>query len=214
MARNGPKKLWTNNTSGLGYAGFSIRGNNLYTLGLEEGDEFALCLNVTTGEEVWRKTVGSQFKNRWGDSPRTTPTIDGQNIYVMTGGGTLGCLNAETGEVVWSVEMKEFGGKTPFWGYSESPLADGNRVICSPGGNKGAMVALDKSNGDLLWQTSEVKNSQHYSYTSPIVIEWGGKRQYVKLLGKVVMGVDAEDGSVIWQVVVEPFLDSSFEIEH
>ena len=150
----GPKQLWVNDKAGFGYSGFSIQGDKLYTLGLEGDSCFGLCLNADTGKEIWRNKIGEKFENRWGDGPRSTPTIDGKNIYILTAGGTLACVNAANGKKVWSRQMSEFGGKVPFWGYSESPLVDGKLVLCTPGGDEGSIVALNKSNGKLVWQTN------------------------------------------------------------
>ena len=196
----GPKQLWVNNSSGLGYAGFSIRGDDLFTLGLEEGREFVLCLNAETGKEKWRANIGSQFKNRWGDGPRTTPTIDGDNIYCFSANGTLASLKAASGEVNWSVEMSDFGGTTPYWGYSESPLVDGDKVVVTAGGANGAVVAVNKNTGAKMWQTSSLTEAKNMAYSSALAIDWGGRRQFVKLLSKSVVGLDAESGEVIWKV--------------
>ncbi|MCH2182747.1 MAG: PQQ-like beta-propeller repeat protein [Mariniblastus sp.] len=192
----GPKQLWVNDKAGFGYAGFSIQGDKLYTLGLEDDTCFALCLNANTGKEVWRKKIGGKFENRWGDGPRSTPTIDGKNVYFLTAGGTLACLNAANGKKSWSCEMSEFGGKVPFWGYSESPLVDGKLVVCTPGGDEGAIVALNKSDGKLVWQTEDLTTPAHYS--SLIVADWGGKHQYIQLLMDQVVGIDSADGSLLW----------------
>ena len=192
----GPKQLWVNQKAGLGYSGFSIQGDKLYTLGLEDDSEFALCLNANTGKQIWKQNIGEKFENGWGDGPRTTPTIDGKRVYFMTAGGTVACLNATSGKKVWSRQMTEFGGKVPFWGYSESPLVDGKMVVCTPGGDDGSIVALNKSDGKLIWQTKELTTPAHYS--SVIAADWGGKHQYIQLLMDQVVGVDSKDGSVLW----------------
>lgn len=193
----GPKKLWTNNSSGLGYAGFAVVGDKLFTLGMENDVEFALCLNASTGKELWRQPIGQRFANGWGDGPRSTPTIDGEQAFFMSAQGDLACLSADSGKKIWAVNMSQFGGTIPAWGYAESPLVDGDRVICTPGNEKGAMVALSKKDGKLLWQTKDLVAAPHYS--SPIVAEWKGKRQYIQLLVDSVVGVDSASGKVLWQ---------------
>ena len=192
----GPKQIWVNDEGGLGYAGFSIRGDKLFTLGLDGETEFALCLNANTGKQIWKTKVGEKFKNGWGDGPRSTPSIDGKNIFVMTADGTIACLQAGNGKLVWKKQMTDFGGKVPYWGYSESPLVDGNQVLCTPGGDDGAIVALNKKNGKLLWQTKELTTGAHYS--SIIAADWAGKHQYIQLLMDQVVGVDSSDGTVLW----------------
>ncbi len=194
----GPKRIWLNDAGGLGYSGFAVVGDRLFTLGLFDGNEYGLCLDATSGKELWRAKVGDEFKNGWGDGPRNTPTVDGNRVYFMSATGSLVCVELESGKPVWNTTMQEFGGEVPFWGFSESPLVDGDRLICTPGGKQGAMVALDKATGKKLWQTSSIQQTAHYS--SPIVIENNKKRQYVQLIMDVVVGVDAETGDVLWQV--------------
>lgn len=199
----GPKQLWVNKTSGLGYAGVSIVGDSLFTMGLEDGAEFALCLNAETGKELWRTNIGTQFKNGWGDGPRTTPTVDGENVYFITGKGTLACLKASDGSEVWKKEMTtDLNGAVPFWGYSESPLVDGELVICTPcGPNKAAMVALNKNNGDIVWKSENYKvgKDENKSYSSIVPAEIDGKKQYIQLTMKNLIGVAADNGELLWK---------------
>jgi len=102
----GPKQIWANKKAGLGYSGFAISGDQLFTMGLEDEHEFALCLNAQTGEEVWRQNIGDRYSNNWGDGPRSTPTIDGDHLFMMAAGGDLVCLNKADGAQVWSVNSR------------------------------------------------------------------------------------------------------------
>ena len=192
----GPKKVWENVNCGLGYAGFSVVDNRLYTLGSEEGREFALCLDAATGKEQWRVEVGDNFQNQWGDGPRSTPTVDGDHVYFMAANGNLACLHRQTGQVKWTVSMVQLGGAVPQWGYAESPLIDQDQVICTPGGSQGAIAALDKATGKLIWQCAELTSPAHYS--SVIVANWNNRRQYIQLLVDAVVGVDADSGKLLW----------------
>jgi outer membrane protein assembly factor BamB len=204
---NGPDQVWINKNSGLGYAGFAIVGDQLFTLGLENEEEFGLCLNAETGEELWRKSLGQRFQNKWGDGPRSTPTVDGDHVYFLTAAGSLACLNKSDGSEVWSISMKDFGGKVPVWGYAESPLVDGDNVICTPGGSAGTILAVNKSTGELAWQSEAVPKSVDSSsdptiahYSSLLPIEWNEQRQYVQLLERAIVGFSANDGTVLWRV--------------
>lgn len=192
----GPPLLWTNKQGGLGYAGFAVVGNRLYTMGLEENEEFALCLDTNTGEQVWKTKIGDKFENGWGDGPRSTPTVDGQFIYFMPAQGALSCLSLD-GEVKWSRKMDEFGGKVPFWGYSESPLVEGELVCCTPGGDQGAIIALNKTSGELVWQTKDLTPAAHYS--SLIAVDINGQRQLVQQLVDAIVGVEPKTGAVLWK---------------
>lgn len=205
---DGPEQVWVNSKAGLGYAGFAIVGDYLYTMGLEDDNEFAICLNVKDGSEVWRQNIGNRYSNNWGDGPRSTPTVDGEMVYVMGAKGELTCLNKTGGTKVWSVNMTDFGGKVPNWGYSESPLVDGDKVICTPGGKVGAMVALNKKTGEKIWQSKPVSKKlesgedsgpafAHYSSITPANLN--NRRQYIQLTVLAVVGVDADSGEVIWQ---------------
>lgn len=195
---DGPDQIWVNDHSGLGYAGFSVASDRLYTMGLDEENEFALCLNAETGKEVWRRNVGKRYENNWGDGPRSTPTIDGDRVYFMAARGTLACLQAGDGKVVWSREMSDYGGKIPQWGYSESPLVDGDHVFCTPGGRQGAIIAFNKTSGDVVWQTDELKGMPAH-YSSMIAVDHNSTRQLIQLLVNKVVGVDAATGKLLWE---------------
>jgi len=194
----GPKKLWTYDNAGMGYSGFSVADGTLYTLGARDVTEFAIALDAKTGKEKWATEIGPLLTNNWGDGPRSTPTVDHDRVYVMSGKGNLVCLTADYGKEIWSTNMAAAGGKVPGWGYTESPLVDGPNVICTPGGSKGAMMALDKMTGKVVWQSSEWTEGAQYS--SIIAVDWNGKRQYIQHTSTVLAGVDAKDGKVLWKV--------------
>ena len=204
----GPQQLWVNKKAGLGYSGFAISGDQLFTMGLEGEHEFALCLNAQTGEEIWRENIGDKYSNNWGDGPRSTPTVDGDQIYALAAGGELVCLNKSDGKKVWSVNMSDLGGKAPKWGYAESPLIDGDKVICTPGGDQCTMMALNKKTGAEIWKsapvtkkledgTSTQPSSAHYSSVMPVNLN--NRRQYVQLTVQAAIGVDADTGEQLWQ---------------
>lgn len=195
---DGLRKLWTYKNAGLGYAGVSIVGNRLYSMGVEGGNEFAFCLDTENGSKVWEMPGADRFKNRWGDGPRTTPTIDKDRVYCLFARGNLVCFNAADGKVIWQKSLEsDFGGKTPFWGYSESPLIDGDKVVCTPGGGQGTMVALNKMTGEKVWQTEEITVPCHYSSIVKATIH--DVPQYVQLTMNKIFGVRAEDGKVLWE---------------
>ncbi len=194
---DGPEKAWTFDEAGFGYAGFSVVGDRLYTMGLDGDSEFALCLNAATGEKIWQTPCTGRFANGWGDGPRSTPTVAGDSVYCLFPNGTLVCLKTSDGSEVWKRTMQDLGGETPDWGFSESPLVDGGRVVCTPGGPKGAIAALDAVSGETLWQTSELDSRAHYS--SLIIMNINDSQQYVQLLVDKVVGINPDDGKVLWQ---------------
>ncbi|MBD15308.1 MAG: polyvinylalcohol dehydrogenase, partial [Planctomycetaceae bacterium] len=103
------------------------------------------------------------YENNWGDGPRSTPIVEGEFVYALAAEGNLSCLRIQDGSIVWKKSMQEYGGKIPVWGYSESPFIYQEKIICTPGGKDGAIVALDKSTGEFLWQIPELTDTAHYS---------------------------------------------------
>jgi outer membrane protein assembly factor BamB len=193
----GPKLLWTFSEAGIGYSGPAIVGNRMYVMGAQDKNDFVLAADVEKGEKVWSTQIGAGASNAYGSGPRSTPTVDGDFVYALGSDGILACLRVKDGEKVWSVRLKEdLGGARPAWNYSESPLVDGEQVICTPGGSRGTMAALDKKSGQVLWRSKELTDPAGYSSAVPVTV--GGVRQYVQLTMKGVAGVAAKDGRLLW----------------
>jgi outer membrane protein assembly factor BamB len=193
----GPKQLWLFKDAGVGYSGFSVVGDTLYTMGSRDEFECLIALNVGDGTEKWSMSIGPRLENNWGDGPRDTPTVDGDYVYCMTAPGELACCRTEDGSIVWQAALTtDFGGQVPNWGYCESVLVDEGKVICTPGGEQGTMLALDKLTGEKIWQSKGITDNAHYS--SAIVVVHDGRRQYIQLLMDKLIGVDAGTGEVIW----------------
>lgn len=196
--KSGPKRVWLFKDAGVGYSSFSIVGTQLYTMGARKGSEQVICVNAGTGKEVWSTDLGPVYENNWGNGPRSTPTVDGDRVYALSATGILACLNAKDGAQVWKVDLvKELGGELQGWGYTESVMVDGDQVVCTPGGQKGTMAALDKKTGKVLWQSAGLKVPAQYS--SPIRIEVGGQPQYAQLLMRKVVGISPKDGALLWE---------------
>ncbi|HEV7402990.1 MAG TPA: PQQ-binding-like beta-propeller repeat protein [Chthoniobacteraceae bacterium] len=194
----GPKQLWIYKNAGNGYSGPALVAGALYTLGSRDGKEIALSLEADTGAERWATPLADVLDNGWGGGPRGTPAVDGDKVYVITGSGAVACLEAKDGKVVWQHTMKELGGNTPGWEYTESILVDGDQVVCTPGGSKGALAALDKKTGDTLWQSKEFTDGAQYSSIIPAVLN--GQPQYVQRSQTNVVGISAKDGALLWKV--------------
>lgn len=193
----GPTKLWSFDDCGEGYSGPAVVDGRLYLMGVRNGEASLIVLDVATGQELWSKSLATEFNNAWGDGPRGTPTVDGDRVYCLTANGTLACLSTTNGKSVWSTTMEQLGGKVPTWGYSESPLIDGNLVLVTPGGEQGAIAALDKHSGKLVWQSTDASGTAHYSSIMPTIIH--GQPQYVQLLMERAVGISREDGSLLWE---------------
>jgi outer membrane protein assembly factor BamB len=169
----------------------------LFTLGTRDQAECLIALDANTGKELWTSKAGSILKNGWGDGPRGTPAVDGDRVYALSGRGILICAQVADGKVVWQQTMKALGGQTPGWGYTESVLVDNNQVVCTPGGGNGALAALDKMTGKLIWQSKEFTDPAHYS--SIVVAEHNGTRQYIQLTERNLVGISAKDGKLLWR---------------
>jgi outer membrane protein assembly factor BamB len=197
--KGGPKLLWTYEDAGLGYSAPAIVGNRLVTMGSNDKQEFVLALDVQGGKKLWQQEFAPAFSNDRGGGPRGTPTIDGDRVYAIGGQGELVCLELDSGKIVWQKNLRrDLGGQMQGgWGYSESPLIDGDKVVCTPGGSKGTVAALDKKTGEVLWRSKDFTDTAAYS--SLVVGNAGGVRQYVQMTGDSVAGVAAEDGRLLWR---------------
>lgn len=137
------------------------------------------------------------YRNGMGDGPRGTPTVDGDRLFVEGGNGDVACMDAGSGETIWHVNLsKDFGGRVPGWGYSESPLVVGELLIMTPGGGQGTVVALDKATGKTVWHSSSVTQGAHYS--TPVIATIHGIKQVVQFGNQSVFGISLDDGSQLW----------------
>lgn len=193
----GPKRVWLYENAGNGYSGPAIVAGKLFTLGTRDGNEILLILDANTGRELNAVKLGRVLDNDWGDGPRGTPTVDGDRVYALSGPGNLVCVRIADGTVLWQVTMKSLGGELPRWGYTESVTIDGSKVLCTPGGSKGTVAALDKMTGKLMWQSKEFTALAHYSSIVPATIN--GEAQYVQRTETSVIGIRAADGKLLWE---------------
>jgi outer membrane protein assembly factor BamB len=210
----GPTLVWKSQDVGLGYSTVAVVGGIVYGFGStgDRTDEFLYALDSANGKEKWRTTIKNiqpdkTFNADWGGGPRGTPTVDGDRIYALGAQGDLVCVETATGKLVWHKSMtKDFKGKLmspSMWGYSESPLVDGDQVVCSPGGSDGTLAALDKKTGNVLWRSKDI--SAAATYSSIIVATVGDVRHYVQLTADGPAGFSPKDGTVLWHEKVTDF---------
>lgn len=201
----GPQLLWTLEGLGRGFSTVSIAGGRLFAMGdrPEAGGEeaqFVLAYGLQSRRELWATRVGEPFRT----GPRCTPTVVGDRIYALGTEGDLLALDAGTGAVRWRRNLSsDFGGRVMSgWKYSESPLVDGNRLICTPGGDEAMLVALNRETGNTLWTCKLPplgdKGADGAAYSSPVVAEIHGVRQYVQMVGRGVIGIESETGRFLW----------------
>jgi outer membrane protein assembly factor BamB len=199
-SKTGPPLAWKVDGLGHGFSSVAIAGDHIYTMGQRGKGAELLALDLETGKVVWATVVG-------GGDPNCTPTVDGDLVYALGRDGDLLCAEAATGKKVWTKNFgRDFGGKMMSgWGYSESPLIDGDRLICTPGGDKAVIVALDKKTGETIWKSPMPREGMRgggghegAGYSSVVISEACGVRQYVQLTGRGIVSVAAADGKPLW----------------
>ncbi|MEW6303840.1 MAG: PQQ-binding-like beta-propeller repeat protein [Verrucomicrobiota bacterium] len=194
----GPKLVWKGTGLGGGYSTPSVANGRLYGMGYKGGQEAIWAVDANSGKVLWSTPIGSASQNMgYPEGTRSTPTVDGDALYAIGAGGTLICVDAASGKLRWKKDfVSEFGGRMMSrWGFTESPLVDGEQVVCTPGGTTGTIVALNKKTGAVLWQTKDF--TDRAAYSSIIVTDIAGTKQYVQLTGEHVVGV-APNGKLLW----------------
>lgn len=192
----GPRILWKR-AIGEGYSGISVVGDRLYTMDSDGTVEYVLALEAGSGKEIWRVPAGPKLIDSMGSGPRTTPTLDGGTVYAMGSHGRLLALKAADGTKIWEVDLPQaFAAKRPNWGYSGSPLIDGDLLILEVGGTDGrGVVAFEKATGKVRWGALD----GDAAYSSPVMMTIGGIKQYVmpRRAGSQTVAL-RPDGSVLW----------------
>ena len=201
--KGGPKLVWQVNDIGDGYSTPVVVGTRIYLMSNRGMDnEFVQALSTQDGKVIWTTrvgNVGNPDQNPPYAKARSTPTVDGDLIYALGSDGDLACLEAKTGKIRWVKSIrKDFGGQPGDWAYAESPLVDGNQVVVTPGGSQATIVAFNKKTGTLVWK-SAVPGGDRAGYASAIAVNGAGRKQYVQLLEKGLVGVDAKTGQFLWR---------------
>jgi outer membrane protein assembly factor BamB len=202
--KDGPKQVWQVTDLDYGFSTPAVVGDRIYLLSNKgTDDEFVQARAVKDGNQVWSRRLGKSASNTKGgpDYPgaRSTPTVDGDVLYALGSDGDLACVETAKGEVRWRKNLRDdFGGKPGNWAYAESPLIDGDVLVCTPGGEKATMVGLNKKTGDVVW-TCPVPGGDEAAYASAIVMEVGGVRMVVQFLQHGLVGVEAKTGKFLWR---------------
>lgn len=205
----GPRLLWEIKGLGIGYSNVAIADGKLYTMGDRSGKgqsersakaQYIIAYDLATQKELWATKVGPPHND---GGPRCTPTVNDGLVYAIGTEGDLVCADSGTGEVRWQKNLQsDFDGKNPGWKYSESPLVDGDKLLCTPGGREAVIVALDKKTGQPIWKCSMPdigpKGKDEAGYSSIVTAEAASVRQYVQLTNKGLIGVAAKDGRFLW----------------
>jgi outer membrane protein assembly factor BamB len=201
--KDGPKLLWKVTGNGGGFVTPSVAAGRIFLMGNIDKTEYVICRREKDGSELWKTAVGAERATGGGyKGPRCTPTIDGNALYALGLNGDLVCLNVADGKERWRKDLvKEFGGRAGGWGYTESPLIDGDKVLITPGGKQVSIVALDKTSGNVVWKGKNAdmdKNGEAAGYSSIITAEVDGQREYIQFMSRGVVGFDS-GGHFLWR---------------
>jgi outer membrane protein assembly factor BamB len=202
---------WKVTGIGEGMGGVAVSGGRIYTTGDSDGSAWLFALNEADGKQLWKAKIGrggrlgfAAFKPA---GPRATPTVDGDRLYILSQYGELVCFTTD-GKEVWRTDyVKDLGGILPVWGFSESPLVDGDKIICTPGGPDATLVAIDKKTAKPVWKCGVAEgptnrrygNASSAGYSSAIAIDFEGVRHYAQLTATTLVGVAASDGQLLWR---------------
>ncbi len=203
-SEQGPSLAWKATGLGRGFSGVAVVANRIYTMGDINGSQGVLCLKAANGEHVWAERIGNEWEPKGYAGPRCTPSVDGNFVYAVGAHGDIACLNAKNGKPIWNRNfVSDFRGRMHSgWGFSESPLVDGNLVICTPGGPDAILAALDKKTGNTVWQSQMPEiggnGGDGAAYASIVISNACGVKQYVQLVGRGLIGVDAKTGKFLW----------------
>lgn len=203
---NGPELLWTTRGLGHGFSSISIADGMIYTASSVGKHTVVIALNLD-GKILWQVKNGKAWTGAHPGS-RSTPTIDGDRLYHQNPLGNLICLDAKSGDIIWQCNVIEkFNSKIPRWALSESLLIDGDHLISCPGGPQTCMVALDKTNGTVIWKAAST--GELAGYASPTLFEYKGLRIITTLTSKSMIGVNAETGELLWRIKHETYYDEN-----
>lgn len=188
--------LWKQPVGG-GYASFVIADGRAFTIEQRRDREVVAAYDLLTGREIWTRGWTEEFREPLGgDGPRATPTWDEGRVYALGAAGELAVLDAASGEVLWERNiLEDAGARNLQWGMAASPLIVDEKVVVLPGGPKGnSVVAYDKETGETLWKSLD----DAQAYTSPMLVTLSGERQILVVGASRAMGIDVEDGSLLW----------------
>jgi len=185
------------------HAGPAPRNQN-FVRRLLPGSERVVCLNEADGRVLWTHVYDCPYTMvaTYAIGPRVTPTVDGDRVYTLGAEGHLLCLNVDDGRVRWSRDLrKDYGVKTPLWGFSSHPLVDGPALICMVGGRQATVVAFDKHTGREIWKALDADEP---GYAPPMICTFGGQRQLVIWDSAALSGLDPRTGNRLWSVQLKP----------
>jgi outer membrane protein assembly factor BamB len=198
---NGPALIWSNLELSKGYSSPSFGNNSIYITGTSGNEDILYSLSLD-GKLNWKVVMGRAWNGPTPES-RATPTVEGSRVYTCSGLGDIACIDGITGKSIWTYKGSELNkGTYGMWGIAESLLIDGDKVFFSPGGPETMTLALNKSNGSVIWKSPSINDKP--GYVSPIIVSYAGKRILINVSLTHVFGIDASNGEVLWKVALDP----------
>ncbi len=197
----GPEMVWSFEGLGYGHSSAVVTNENVFVTGMKDTTDAngTLFLFDKNGELLWKKGYGPDY-NLMFHGPRSTPVVVGDLIYIESGMGKVYCMETANGNEVWSVDfINDLGVDSIIqFGYAESVLIDGDRLICVPGGKENNVVALNRFTGEKIWNSTG--NGEQATYNSPILIDYNNQRLVIAMTAESIMGIDANTGEMYWRI--------------
>jgi outer membrane protein assembly factor BamB len=205
----GPKQVWSASNLGLGFGTPSVANGKIYGIGRRDEKDGVWALKESDGSELWFAPFADPTKPQMpqNNGPCSTPTVHDGKVLAVSVNGTLACLDAAKGSVLWKKSyVDDFGGKVPAWAYTDSVYVDGDKVICVPCGSKAAVAALKLADGEVIWTAKLPTGSDGCGYSSPVKATIHGTPMYVVLMGAQsgLVGLHTDTGKVFWQYKGKP----------
>jgi len=193
----GPEMLWSFDGLGKGFSSVIVVGEKIFVTGQTDGIGYVYAIDKK-GKLIWKAEYGKEWVDPYPGS-RTTPVFYKGKLFLTSALHQALCMDAETGKIVWSVDMKaKFGAKDLKWGFVESPAICDNKVFFTPGGDIASVVALNVKTGETIWESKATGDEA--AYCSPLVFEHKNKKYLATSLTKNVVGLDVNDGKMLWNI--------------
>jgi len=202
---SGPELIWSNSELPKGHSSVTFGNSSVYLTGNDGNNDILVALDPE-GKIRWKTVYGRSWTVTNPES-RSTPTVEGNRVYVSSGNGDLACIDGVSGSIIWSLKASEtFKGTFGEWGIAESLPLDGEKLFFSPGGPETMTIALNKTTGELIWKSASLNDAP--AYVSPIIIGYAGKRILVNVSLNYIYAVDVSNGNILWKVNHVEAIDS------